>query len=91
MSRDILNQMLFAIGSEEEQSKMIPQKIKRVKHYETRLHIKAGKDISKGENIVVPVSITLPAIEQEVIAEVSKKLEVSKDALKYKKSNIITP
>ena len=65
--------ILFAIGNEAEQRKMIPQKLTRVKWYETVVSVKATKDIRKGENITFPIKITLPSVEEEVIREVKRE------------------
>jgi len=65
--RDVLVSVLFVMGTEEQQRKMIPQKITEVRYWETVLGIKANKDIKKGENINVPVKLKLPPIEKEII------------------------
>ena len=65
--------MLFAIGNKEEQVKMIPQTIRRTKWYETVISVKAKKDIKKGEIITFPLKITLPTVEEEVVAEIKKE------------------
>lgn len=72
IKKEHLNAILFAIGTKAEQMKMIPQVIRKVKHYETVIGIKAIKDIKKGENIVVPISLSLPSTEEEAIAEVKR-------------------
>lgn len=72
VDRNGLNAMLFAMGNRTEQMKMIPQVETRSRHYETVLGITAKKDIRKGEQIVVPVSIALPTFEEEVIAEAKR-------------------
>lgn len=73
IKKEHLNAVLFALGTAAEQMKMIPQKMTRVKHYETTLGVKATKDIKKGETIVFPLSITLPSAEQEAIAEIKRE------------------
>lgn len=73
IAKEYVNSMLFAIGTPQEQRKMIPQTIKRVKWYETILSVKAKKDIHKGENITFPIKISLPSIEEEAIAEVKRQ------------------
>ena len=68
-----LIELLFSIGSPEEQRKMIPQKILRTRNYETMIGVTAKKDIKKGEKINFPLKITLPTFEQEAIAELLPK------------------
>lgn len=63
---------LWLIGNEDEHRKMIPQKLTKVRWYETVLSVKANKDIRKGEQITFPIKISLPAIEEEVIGEIKK-------------------
>src|SRR3990167_3324194 len=70
IKREHLLEFLFAIGTPEDQIKMVPQTLKKVRWYETVLSIKATKNIAKGEEIVFPVKLTLPPIEEEVINEV---------------------
>ena len=60
------------MGTEEQQRKMIPQKISEARYLRTTLGIKATKDIRKGEMINVPVELKLPSIEQEIIGEIKK-------------------
>lgn len=94
IDRKELNTFLFAIGTPSEQRKMVPQKTRRNRHYETVLSIKATKNILKGEHIRVPVSLSLPSVEEEVIADVGKRLKRKGDGtdLEYKKGNkIIVP
>ena len=85
VKREYLHAVLFAIGTEEQQRKLIPQTITRVKNYETTLGITASKDIMKGEKINVRVKIPLPAMEQEVISEM--KTELSKKGLNWLQKN----
>jgi len=73
IKREYLNSLLFVIGVPEEQRKMLPQTITRAKWYETTLSIEAKKDIRKGEKIIFPIKITLPAEREEVIGKVEKK------------------
>ncbi len=73
VKREHLNAILFAIGKEEDQRKMIPLKLSHVKWYETTVSIKAKKDIHKGENITFPIKITLPSVEQEAISEIKRR------------------
>lgn len=67
--REHLHAFLFAIAKEEEQRKLIPQTTKRSKWYETTVGVTATKNIMKGEKIVFPIKLSLPTIEQEVVAE----------------------
>lgn len=67
-----LNAFLFAIGKPEDQRKMIPQQLQRVKVIETTLGITATKDIRKGEKINVPVKLDVPLSQEEVIGAVKK-------------------
>ena len=70
IKKEHFNAILFAIGNEKEQQKMIPQKITRVKHYETVVSVKAFKNVRKGENLTFPISISLPTAEEEIIGKV---------------------
>ena len=76
--KEQLNELLFAIGSRSEQEKMIPQKIRRSRWYETTLKIKAQKDIRRGEDIITKVKLALPTVEEEVIAEIKRDKSSSK-------------
>ena len=73
VKKEHLHAILFTIGNEEEQKKLIPQKITRVKWYETVLSVKATKDIHKGENITFPIKLTIPATEEDVIGEIKRE------------------
>jgi len=81
IKKEYFNAFLFVIGSKEEQRKMIPQRIRSVREYQTILGIEAKKDISKGERINVLVTIPLPAIVEEIIAEVKKRDKKSKSGI----------
>ena len=72
IDKKILLEILFVIGKPEEQQKMIPQTLKKVKWYETILGIKATKDIRKGEMINVPIKLTLPTEERDIISKISR-------------------
>lgn len=72
IEKEILLGILWVIGNREEQQKMVPQKLTRVKWYETVLGIKATKDIHKGEMINVPIKLTLPAEESDIISEIRR-------------------
>ena len=70
IKREDLNFFLFTIGKPEDQQKMIPQKLTKVKWYETVVGVKATKDIRKGENITFPIKISLPAEEVDAIKSI---------------------
>ena len=70
VKREHLISILFAFGTEDQQKKMIPQKISQVRFLKTVLGIKATKDIKKGEMINIPVDLKLPSIEEEVIGDI---------------------
>lgn len=73
VERDHLNQMLFAIGTEEDQRKMIPQELETVHWRRTVLGLKATKDIRAGEMINFPIEISFPCtLAQEIIGEKHK-------------------
>lgn len=72
--KEHLNAILFALGNEEEQKKMIPQVTRRSRWYETMVGVKAKKDIKKGEEIVFPIKLSLPTFEEEVIAETKRDI-----------------
>lgn len=76
IKRDFLNAFLFVIGTEEDQRKMLPQKIITTKWYETVVSVKATKDIRKGEEVVFPIKISLPDERREAIQEI--KTEINK-------------
>lgn len=80
IERKHLMEMLFVIGAPDEQIKMIPQTIRRSRHYETILGITATKDIKKGEKINVRVKIALPTVEEEVIAEMKRDQKIIRAA-----------
>lgn len=69
VEREHLMAVLFAIGDDDQQRKLIPQKIQVIRKYQTVLGIKATKDIKAGEMINVPVDIPLPPIEDEIMGE----------------------
>ena len=70
--REHLNAILFAIGKEEDQRKLIPQTINRSRHYETVVGVVATKNIQKGEQINFPIKLTLPTFSEEIIAEAQR-------------------
>ena len=87
IKKESLAAILFAIGNEEEQRKLIPQKITRVRWYETVLSVKATKDIRKGENITFPVKLTMPSEEEQIIGAL--KSESARKALEGKSHLIV--
>lgn len=66
------------IGSEMEQEKAIPVSISRVRHYVTNLFVRMNQDMKKGEILKVPVNITMPAVSEEIVADVIKGKKVPK-------------
>lgn len=75
IKREYLNALLFAVGNEEEQQKMIPQTITRVKWYETVVSVKAKNDIKRGELITFPIKLSLPSLQEEAIAEIKHSIK----------------
>ena len=71
--REHLNAFLFAIGTEENQRDLIPQKLTSIRNYETILGITAHKRIEKGEKINVKVKIPIPIDSQEVVTKLGGK------------------
>ena len=80
IKKEHLNAVLFALGTAAEQMKMIPQKLSRVKWYETVLGITATKDVRKGEKLIFPIKLSMPSEEQEAIAEIKGEM-VSKGGI----------
>ena len=72
VKKEHLTAVLFAIGNEEEQRKMIPQIQTRSRWYETVVSVKAKKDIKKGEDLTFPLKLTLPTFSEEIIAEAKR-------------------
>lgn len=87
IKREHLNSMLFAMGNEEEQRKMVPYRQQIVRTIETTLGIKAKKDIKKGEMINVPVKLDIPLDMREKIGFEREKFAKQNE----KKSGIIVP
>ena len=71
-----LIEILFAMGSPEEQVKMIPQKLIRTRWYETVVGVKAKRNIGKGEMINFPIKLSLPDREEEIIG--NRKVGIQK-------------
>lgn len=73
IKKEDLNNILFSIGTAEEQRKMVPQTVTEVRRIRTVIKAQALKDIQKGEEIVLPVDLPIPVDEKEVIGEIIKK------------------
>jgi hypothetical protein len=73
--------VLFAMGNEEEQRKMIPQTLHHVRWYETILSVRAKKTIEKGELITFPIKLSLPSLEQEALGQIKKDVAKSQFSL----------
>jgi len=91
IKKEHLYSMLFAIGAKREQSKMIPQKITSVRHYKTTVYIQLRQDARKGDIIKVPVTITLPAVEEEIIGELAKSRVTQQKVEQKTKGGILIP
>lgn len=72
MKKDHLFAMLFAMGSEREQEKIVPQTITKTRHYITDLWIKVPSGAKGGDTLKTRVNISLPSVTQEVYADVSR-------------------
>lgn len=66
VDRDHLIAAIFTIGTEDQQSKLVPHAIQEIRNYETILGINANKDIKKGEKINVRVRIPLPLTGEQI-------------------------
>ena len=64
---DNLLASVFAMGKNEDQTRMVPHQISSVRNYQTTLGIKASKDIKKGDMINVRVSIPLPLTQEQTV------------------------
>ena len=73
--KDYIMSIMFALGNEEEQRKLIPKVERKSRWYETVVSVEANKDIKKGENITFPIKLTLPTFDDEIIAEVKKEVQ----------------
>lgn len=73
VERQHLMEMMFAIGSYEEQKDLVPQKLTRSRWYETTVGVKATKDIRKGEMINFPIKLSLPDQTDEILGPVWKR------------------
>ena len=73
VKREDLNQFLFVIGTQEDQIKMIPQKLTTVRTHEGLVTMKAKKRIEKGEDIISAYSIVCDnVIVKEKIGSIKK-------------------
>jgi len=90
VKKDHFYGLLFTIGSKEQQRKMIPQRLSEVRHYNTDLYLQMRKDCKKGDIIKVPVNLSLPSVEEEVIGEVSRRKSVQ-EKVKKNTSGLILP
>lgn len=72
IKREHILSVIFAFSPPDEQSKLVPVKLSQTRWYETTIGITAKKDIRKGEKIVFPLKLTLPAAEQELMGITSK-------------------
>ena len=79
--KNLLFSMIWTMGTPDEQAKSIPQKIKKVRWYETVVGVKVKRDIAKNETINFPIKLSLPSVEEEVISELSKSLKVPKNVI----------
>ena len=68
-----LLEMFFSAGTEEEQRKLVPTTLTKMRWYETVLSVTAKKDIHKGEQVVFPVKLSLPMDTKEVLGLPKKK------------------
>ncbi len=66
--------LLFAMGTEEQQRKIVPEVKKTTRWYETVITVKAKKDIKAGEDLTFPLKLTLPTVEEEVIGQMKEEL-----------------
>jgi hypothetical protein len=74
VKKDLLNSLLFTIGTEDEQRNMIPQTLETVHQYQTVLGVKATKNIGKGEMLNFPVNLSIPCatLRHDIIGNVPK-------------------
>ena len=74
VQKDALISFIFAIGSEEEQRKLIKEFTTRSRWYETTVSVTAKQDIKKGEELTFPIKLTLPTFSEEIVAEAKRDL-----------------
>lgn len=72
VKKEHLHSILFAIGNEKEMRDLTPQVKRLARWYETTISVKAKKDIRAGEEIVFPIRLSLPTVEEEVIGTMEK-------------------
>ena len=72
IERKHLFEFLWTIGKPEEQRRMIPQKIRKVRNIQKLLKVKATKDVRKGEELIFQANIEVPLSEEELISEIKK-------------------
>lgn len=89
VKKDLFYGLLFAIGSKEQQRKMIPQKLSSVRHYKTDMYLQMRKDCKKGDIVKVPVDISLPSIDEEIIGTgYSNASDTNPNVLKKVEANV---
>ena len=69
--------VLFTFGDQEQQMKMVPQKLSRTRWYETVVSVKAKRDIKKGEDLTFPIKLSMPSEEEEIIGSLDLKKKVA--------------
>lgn len=74
VKRESLMSVLFLMGTPEQQRKMIPQTLSKVRWYETVVSVRAKNDIAKGQLITFPIKLSLPTIQEEIIRETTAEL-----------------
>lgn len=74
VKRDHLHAIFFALGTPEQQQKLIPQTMQRVRQLEGLFKVKATRPIAKGEDVVFPYKISIPEPEEIVYQDIKKKL-----------------
>lgn len=92
LKREDLNQILFAIGDEEDQRALIPQTLVTVHWRETVLQVKATKDIRKGEQITFPIKMSIPCSNvKQIIGDRHFKKGLKEAQAKESKTTILKP
>lgn len=72
IKKEHLHALLFALGTPDEQQKMIPVKLTQVRHWISDLYLTMTKDVKRGDIVKTKVDITLPSVSEEVIGEFAK-------------------
>ena len=89
IKRDHLNEILFAIGTKEDQVQLVPEKLQTVHWIDTVIGMKADKDIRKGEMINSRVKLSAPCTNvAPIVGEKSFKKDVKKAIAKDKMSTL---